>query len=84
MVSRQLSLRGLRGALREHGLRQSDLARAVGVSLPTMSAALRGDIEIGPERKAQIERAIAQLRLYEPVAPGDDEVIFTVPVEATE
>ena len=45
----------------------ADVARVAGVSVPTVSRVLTGNIPVGPKRRELVERAIAELR-YRPNA----------------
>jgi hypothetical protein len=65
-------------------LTQWDLAEAAGVDQTLVSAALRGRKVLKPERIAQLEAAIAELRLDEPVPPDPREPVFTIRRESAE
>jgi transcriptional regulator with XRE-family HTH domain len=78
MITKRLTGREINAALRSRGLTQWDLAAAAGVDQSHVSAALRGHKALGPERRARLEAAIAELRLDEPVQPGPDDVVFTI------
>ncbi len=82
-TQRRMSAHDLMHALRQHGLHQYQFARIVGLPQTTLSATLTGIIPLTPERKAAIEKGIADLRLAEPVQPTENQPIFDVLVGST-
>jgi transcriptional regulator with XRE-family HTH domain len=81
---RTMTASQLLGALRARRLSQYDFAQAVGMKQASLSAALRGEYEPGPEGRERIGAAIAELKLYESPPANPHEPVFTVPVEADE
>ncbi len=84
MVTRSVTGREINAALRLRGLSQWDLAVKAGINPSSVSAALRGRENFGPEREERLIGAIMELGLLEPVAPTVGDAIFRIPVETTE
>ena len=57
------------------------IAVKAGINQASVSAALRGQENFGPDRIAKLTRAIVELGLMEPVTPGPNEPTFQIPVD---
>jgi transcriptional regulator with XRE-family HTH domain len=77
MVTRSVTGREINAALRLRGLSQWDLAVKAGINPSSVSAALRGRENFGPEREERFARAVAELGLLEPVTPTPGEAVFS-------
>jgi predicted XRE-type DNA-binding protein len=76
----KMSLRELRGRLRERDISQWQFSQATGVPQSTLSGVLRGQIPLDNERRAGLVRGILRLGLAAPLTPAPDEDVIEIPV----
>ncbi len=75
----KISLRELRGRLRERDISQWQFSQATGVPQSTLSGVLRGHIPLDSERRAGLVRGILRLGLADPLTVAPDETVIEIP-----
>ena len=84
METKAISLRELRGRMRERDISQWTFSQASGLSQSMVSCVLRGQVPLDDERRASLTRGIVRLGLAEPLAPSPDDEVIVIPATSDE